>query len=223
MDSCEACGRCEEACPNEAMERIGYQVSANELAARLEADIPFFEDSGGGVTITGGEPTFQANFLFELLGRLRERGIHSCVETCGQFDGRIVNKLVSAADIFLFDLKHMDADAHRRGTGVSNQRILLNFSRILERAGAKRIIPRIPLIPGFNTDPGAINAFITFLESCGYKGPVHLMPYHDWARAKYERIGLGDVKRAFPNGENIDRERIISGFNKRGFVTSWGG
>lgn len=185
---CTACAACAVVCPQEAMERIGYEITVEQVVSQVLRDKPFFDNSGGGVTITGGEPTWQSEFLLELLDALRQEGIHTAIETCGQYPAEITRALVGATDFFLFDLKHMDSDVHKRGTGVGNTQILGNFEAVLAAAGKKRITPRIPLVHGFNTSPDAIEAFLTYLSASEYDGEVHLMPCHRWAKAKYERL-----------------------------------
>ncbi len=186
---CRACGVCAEACIYEARERVGYEVAVDQVVSQALRDRPFFDNSGGGVTITGGEPTMQSEFLLELLDALRREGIHTAIETCGCYPAPLTQTLVDAADLFLFDLKHMDPASHQRGTGDMNSRILENFEAVLAAAGRKRIIPRIPLVDGFNTSPEAIGAFITYLSGLDYEGEVHLMPCHGWAKGKYEQLG----------------------------------
>jgi pyruvate formate lyase activating enzyme len=199
-ERCKACGECARACPNQAMENIGCEITAEKILERVREDRAFYEDSGGGVTITGGEPTMQKDFLFEVLEALHREGIHTAIETCGFFDPQLVAPLLHKAGLFLYDLKHIDPAAHRKATGAGNERILENFTAILREAGAGRVIARLPLVPGFNTDERTIKGMIAFLQSRGFQGQVHLMPYHGFARGKYERIGRG--------GEFVDRGRL---------------
>jgi pyruvate formate lyase activating enzyme len=189
---CAACGACERACPNDAQVTIGYELSARVLAEKVIVDRPFFIESSGGVTLTGGEPTLQPEFLVETAALLREEAIHTAVETCGCFCPELATKLIDAVDLFLFDLKHVDGGAHERFTGVDNGLILDNFGRILRASGSGRIIPRIPLIPGFNADRASLEGICLFLKKVRYRGPVHVMPYNGLAKAKYERLGQGD-------------------------------
>jgi len=194
-DRCTVCGACSEACPNEAMETIGCTVTAGEIVERVLRDKPFYDNSGGGVTITGGEPTVQSDFLFEVLEALRGAGVHTAIETCGYFAEDLIAPLAQSADLFLYDLKHVDPGKHREATGVDPERILGNFRRILSRVGPERIIPRIPLIPGFNAAQEPIEAIAVFLRNAGYGGPVHVLPYHGWAKGKYKRLGREDTFR----------------------------
>jgi pyruvate formate lyase activating enzyme len=204
---CTVCGKCADACPNEVMQRIGREISADELVEVLAGDKVFFDGSGGGVTLSGGEPTLQMGFLKEVLRALRHEGIHTAIETCGFFKEETVRELAGLTDLFLYDLKHMDPTEHSRFTGVSNEQILGNFSRILSEMGRDGVIPRIPLIPGFNTGSDSIQQMMQFLDRLGYSGVVHLMPYNRMAKTKYEKLGQGDRYRDMgPQGdEDIDR------------------
>jgi pyruvate formate lyase activating enzyme len=188
---CKNCGACAKACPNDAMEKIGYKTMPQSILEKVVRDRPFFDESGGGVTITGGEPAMQKDFLIGLLSVLKGSGINTAIETCGYFSEDLIEALVEKADLFLFDIKHMDSEEHKKATGADNKKILDNFSGILKKAGEERIIPRIPLIPGFNTYMQAFADIIKFVGEQGYRGPVHLMPHHGWAKGKYQRIGRG--------------------------------
>ena len=188
---CVVCSECAQVCPNQATEKIGKELSANEIAESVLRDRAFYEASGGGVTISGGEPTLQAEFLLEILRAVKQVGIHTAIETCGYFDKRLLDSLVELVDLFLYDIKHIDSATHKKFAGVSNERILANFSEILSRVGNKRITPRIPLIPSFNDDAASIDQIAAFLRQAGYHGPVHLMPYNRMAKTKWEKIGKG--------------------------------
>jgi pyruvate formate lyase activating enzyme len=188
---CTDCGRCVASCPSGALEMIGAEMAVDAVVDRVLADKAFLTGSGGGVTLTGGEPTSQPEFLLAILRRLRAAGIHTVVETCGAFSAGLRDELLELVDLFLFDLKHTDPLAHRRGTGADNGQILANAAAILAAAGPARFTPRIPLIPGFNTAPEALDATLRFLVAHGYAGEVHLMPHHGWARSKYAGLGRG--------------------------------
>ncbi len=216
--ACLTCASCVAACPNFAHERLGRRMTATDVAAEALADRAFFERSGGGVTVTGGEPTRQPRFLLALLARLRAQGCHTALESCGHFPTTLVEPLAALVDLFLFDLKHIDPDAHRAATGVDNRLILNNFSAILARAGAQRVVPRIPLVPGFNTDDDTVLGLLALLADRGYRGEVHLMPHHGLARGKYERIGRGADFRAVPALSAAALARICDLVDDRGFV-----
>jgi pyruvate formate lyase activating enzyme len=188
---CKACATCVAACPNGARELIGREISVADVLDAVVRDKPFYDHSGGGVTLSGGEPTTQRDFLLQLLAALKRAGLHTALETCGFFQDNLVDPLVDLVDVFLYDIKHIDPEAHRRFTGVSSERVLANFIAILGRAGSRRILPRVPVIPGFNSDLEVLEEITDFLRQAGYSGPVHLMPYNRMARTKYEKVGMG--------------------------------
>ncbi len=202
---CTVCGECAANCPTGAMEKVGYEVEPEDILRRVEPDRPFFEASGGGVTISGGEPAYRKDFLLKLLGLLKSSGLHAAIETCGYFSGEFLEKIAGPADVFLFDIKHIDPEKHREFTGADNNRILENFRAIVKGYGPDKVIPRVALIPGFNEDDSAIEGIISFLTAAGYNGPVHLLPYHRWARDKYEKLGR---IREFHNVGNISGDRL---------------
>jgi len=162
-ERCTVCAKCVEACETGAMEKIGKEVSAEEIVEGVARDKPFYDNSGGGATISGGEPTMQKEFLIEILRLLKAQEIHTAVETCGYFDAALIDGMIDLVDLFLFDIKHIDSNTHKRWTGVGNERILANFEQIHNQVGSKRIIPRIPLIPGVNTDLNVIGGMLNFL------------------------------------------------------------
>ncbi len=212
---CTVCARCAEACPNQAMEKVGFEIETEKLVEIVLRDKAFYDNSSGGVTITGGEPTFQKDFLLDFLDALKSADIHRAIETCGHFPSELAEQLLKLVDLFLFDLKHIDPEKHKLGTGVKNDLILENFARILKEA-PERIIPRIALIPSFNTDSSSISQFISFLKEAGYSGEVHLLPYHSWAKGKYQRLGrefreIGEISQA--ELEEISRAFLEQGFN----------
>lgn len=213
---CAACGKCAEVCLNQAMEKIGAEITAQEIVKKVLQDKIFFENSGGGVTISGGEPTFQKDFLLELLSQLKSSGLQTALETCGHFSANLVQPLLELSDLFLYDLKQINPQKHRQGTGADNQTILENFITLFRKAGPDRVIVRIPLIPGFNTDPDSIAALIAFLDQAGYRGRVHLLPYHRWAKGKYERIGRESEFREPAALDRLELERISRAFENSG-------
>ncbi|MBN2157563.1 MAG: glycyl-radical enzyme activating protein [Candidatus Lokiarchaeota archaeon] len=189
QDKCTLCGQCVENCPQKALEIIGREMTVNEVINEVIRDKSFFENSGGGITITGGEPTAQPKFLLGLLRLLKKNGIHTAIETCGAFPEKLISELVEVVDLFLFDIKHPNSEVHKQVTGVPSDQIQQNFRTIYSLVGANRIIPRIPLIPGINIEINVIDKIIAFLLNANYTGPVHLMPYNKMAKTKYEKIG----------------------------------
>lgn len=216
-DECAVCGACASACPNEAMETIGKEMSPEEIAEAVSRDRVFYDGSGGGVTISGGEPTMQPQFLLATLRAIKGYGIHTAIETCGCFDEKLIGDLIETADLFLYDIKHTDPVIHRKLTGVSSERTLANFSAILSQAGSARIIPRIPLIPRFNDDEDSIGHLISHLRDAGYAGPVHLMPYNRMAKTKWGKIGRASAYRDMGLQTEEDLERVVARFAQGSF------
>jgi pyruvate formate lyase activating enzyme len=199
------------------MEIVGKELSATEVAERVLADAPFFRESGGGVTISGGEPTAQRAFLIETLSIIRGQGVSTAIETCGYFSGAIIPELAGCVDLFLYDIKHIDEKKHVEATGAGPEAILENFRTIVSTCGCDRVIPRIPLIPGFNTDAESTLSIASFLRNAGYSGVVHLMPYNNLAKHKYEKLGAADryVDRGTLEESHLDNIRTT--FIERGF------
>ena len=187
-DECRYCRSCASACPAEAVEFIGHTMTVDEVVVEIAKDTPFYDQSGGGVTISGGEPLMQPSFLIQLLDACGEQGLHRTVDTSGHADTQTLLETASRVDLFLYDLKHMDPEKHYRYTGVSNDMILTNLKQ-LSRQGA-RIIIRLPLIPGINADEENIELTGSFLASlCGDIG-INILPYHCAAEAKYRNLDL---------------------------------
>jgi pyruvate formate lyase activating enzyme len=185
---CQDCGACAQACVQGARELVGRTVTVPELLREIERDVVFFDQSGGGVTLTGGEPLMQPRFTRELLRACQAHGIHTALDTSGYAPGKVVAEAVKYTALFLYDLKLMDDARHRKFTGVSNRLILSNLRR-LSAAGAQ-IIVRIPLIPGVNDDAQNLHLTQQFLASLPHAVGVEVLPYHDIAQAKYAALDL---------------------------------
>src|SRR5512139_1137147 len=185
---CRHCGRCVQVCPMEARESTGWTVGVPELVKSIERDIPFFDQSRGGVTFSGGEPLGQPDFLLAMLAECGRLEIHRAVETSGYADAGVLFKVARLTDLFLYDLKLIDPLKHRTHTGVDNARILSNL-RQLSETGAEIII-RIPLIPGVNDDAESIAAAGEFIAGLPARHAVNVLPYHRAASAKYAKLGL---------------------------------
>lgn len=210
--ACVACGHCVDACLSGALQKVGFELSPSEMVERLVLDRPFFEASGGGVTLTGGEPTFQSEVLLETLDRLAKAKVHTALETCGAFSPRLVDPLCERVDLFLFDVKHLCDERHRSATGASNHRALENFASVIDRVGPQRVVPRIALIPDFNADRDSLQSMAAFLSDAGAQGPVHLLPHHGWAAGKYRKLGRvapGTPTRALSDELRAEIERSL--------------
>ncbi len=187
-EKCIVCGRCARECPPKALELAGEIKSAEEILAVLLRDRAFYENSGGGVTLSGGDPLLQPDFTLALLKLCKENHLATAIETCAQAAWEIILKVAPYVDLWLCDLKHMDGEKHRQFTGVDNERILENLRKI---AGEKwPMIVRIPVIPGFNDTPAEIRAIGEFLKTLNPVPPVELLPFHHLGESKYRRLGL---------------------------------
>ena len=185
---CTVCGTCVETCPAGAREIIGRQITARQAVDEAERDRVFYEESGGGVTFSGGEPLAQPDFLAAALKMCRARGLHTAVDTSCSVPRENVEAAKSATNLFLCDLKHPDPKSHEEVVGVSNELILDNI-RHLSESGA-HIIIRIPLIPGFNTDPETVEASGQFVASLPDVERVDLLNYNKLSAGKLERLGM---------------------------------
>lgn len=180
---CVGCGRCEEICLGEALRFYGREVSPEEILPELLEDRAFFGPLGG-VTLSGGEPLLQPEFTAELLRLLKQEGIHTAVDTCGYGDAAALEQVIPYADLFLYDIKAIDEEAHIRGTGRSNKKILENLRLLDERGCAIEV--RYPLIPGYNDrEAKAIGAFLSGLR---HPVVVKVLPYHNYAGSKYDGL-----------------------------------
>jgi pyruvate formate lyase activating enzyme len=185
---CKVSGECAAACNAEALQVVGWEMSAQQVMTEVENDRVFYEQSGGGVTFTGGEPLAQPDFLEELLMACPERGIANAVDTSGYAPWAILDRIRPLVDLFLFDLKLMDDARHRQWTGVSNEIILSNL-RQLSEAG-QNVLVRIPIIPGVNDDEQNLRQSGEFLAALPNVPPVELLPYHNFAEVKYAGLGM---------------------------------
>ncbi len=186
-DRCVVCGACAEACPAEALMICGKNQTVDEIIQVLLRDKPFYEQSGGGITISGGEPLTQADFAAELLKRCRGEGLHTAVDTAGHVPWESLEKVLPYTQLFLYDLKGVDSDKHKQATGVGQANITRNLER-LSRTGASIII-RIPVIPGYNDSPEDMLRTADYLHKLQGIQCVELSPYHRLADGKLKSLG----------------------------------
>jgi pyruvate formate lyase activating enzyme len=184
-DKCTACNACVEACDHGALAQIGSRMSASAVLAAVKRDRQFYRRSHGGVTLSGGEPLFQWEFAEAVLRGCWQAAVPTAIETCGAADWASVERLLSYVDLFLFDLKHLDAEKHRQYTGVSNLAVL-NSLRQLALTG-KPIVLRVPLVPGYNTVREHLCDLATLAREIGVV-EVQLMPFHQLGKEKYRRL-----------------------------------
>jgi len=221
-EQCNMTGRCAEVCPTKAIEISGYRMSVAKIMNEIEKERVFFDQSGGGVTFSGGEPLLQSKFLIELLDECTKRGIHTAVDTAGLANTEIILDVAKRTDLFLYDLKLMDSEKHRELVGVPNEKILENLT-LLAETGAKIII-RIPLIGGVNDDPENMEATARFVaELSGEKKEVNLLPYHKIAQTKYQKLGRPDEFQLLEEPSKEAQQQAIAIFQKYGIQASIGG
>jgi len=199
---CNHCEQCVSACPSNAWVMIGKQYSLKEIIDEVNKDRIFFENSGGGVTLSGGEPTFQPQFLEQLLVELKKNHIHTAIETCGCFTDEIRERISDFIDLFLFDLKITNPTLHRKYLGVDNTQIMKNLKRLVHLK--KPVIPRFPIIPGYTDDDENITKIAEFIDSLNLK-LVHILPYHNLGQSKYPRLKR---KYQIDPTQKIDKARI---------------
>jgi len=187
-EACTGCGKCVDACLPGALTLYGRPMSAEETAKRLLEDRTFYAESGGGVTFSGGEPMLQSEFLVETMRLLKAEGIHIAVDTCGDVPWQHFASVLPYVDLFLYDVKHMDDELHRRGTGAGNERILANLHALSEAGAAVEI--RTPVIPGYNDASEHLTAVASLLAELDGVTAWRLLPYHSMAKGKYEALDM---------------------------------
>ena len=218
---CLRCGRCAEECPTLALEICGKEWSMDDLMSEIEKERDIMTDSGGGVTLCGGEPLFQPQAALDVLKELGRRGLHRAVDTTLFASQDIVREVARHCELFLVDVKMMDSDLHRRYTGVPNDLILSNL-RMLSELGTPFFV-RIPLIEGINADESNIEATATFLDSlpsqeglCG----INLLLYHDVGRDKHRRLWSVFNPQGFAMSAPTDEtlQRCVAQFKSHGYT-----
>jgi len=218
---CVRCGTCTETCPAEARELIGKVVSVDEVVEEIKKDTLFYDQSRGGVTFSGGEPLMQPHFLLGLLDACGELDIHRTVDTAGYADAEVALEVAERTDLFLYDLKHMGSEIHRRYTGVPNEQILSNLE-LLATHGAKIHI-RIPIIPGINSDNENIERTGSFVSSLPGVHEISLLPYHSAAESKYGRLGIEYCLRKVMPPSELEMEAVAKRLEKFGSQVKIGG
>jgi len=186
-ERCERCGECTLVCNAEARQVVGREMTVAQAMAEVERDIPFYDESGGGVTLSGGEPLAQRDFALGLLEACKEREIHTALDTCGFASWDTFERVRGHVDLFLYDLKVVNDARHRQFTGISNSLILTNLQELSERGHP--ILLRMPIIPGVNDDEVNIRQTGEFVASLPRSHSLELLPYHHAATSKYAGLG----------------------------------
>ncbi len=208
---CTHCFECVPACPTGALDRVGQYLTGDEVMKEVEKDDVSYYRSGGGVTLSGGEPLLQEEFTHALLKTCKERGLHTALDTCGHARWSALERVLPYADLILYDLKHLDPKLHREQTGQSNSLILNNLRKIPPH---QKVWLRIPLIPGFNDSPEFLKRAGVLAKKCKV-GKVSLLPFHKIGEGKNRQIGKEYRCKGIKPGsrESIQRAReIIASF-----------
>lgn len=185
---CDCCGKCSEVCPTQSIQIRGFYKSVPEVIEEVERDYSFYRNSGGGITLSGGEPTAQPKFSIKLLSELQNLGIHTAIETNGYAEWSLFEPIVQRSDLILFDLKHMNSELHERYTGLPNHNVLRNLKKASQLG--KTIILRVPVIPGINDSITNMVDFANLIKELkGGIKQVDLLPYHRLGVLKYQRLG----------------------------------
>ena len=219
---CNLCGKCADVCPTKAFEMLGATIPISALMRKIDNEAIFFDQSGGGVTFSGGEPLMHSAYLLEALKECGKRMYHRVVDTTAFSKLETVLEVAKHTELFLIDLKVLDSEKHKEFTGVGNEKILSN---IIELAKTNcEIIFRIPLIKGVNTSEDNILQTALFIKSLeGNRSVVNLLPYHNIAENKHLKLGNSINFMTFETPSNTEIKEVISIFNKKGITATIGG
>jgi len=217
---CTNCLKCVEVCYIKALDVFGRYMSVDEVFNIVRRDKDFYEESGGGVTIGGGEPTFQPQFTYALLKKCKEDGIHTALDTNGYAPTEETFKVLQEADLRLYDIKGMNPQEHLKNTGVSNEVILANLKRL--DSVRKPVIVRMPIVPGYNDSEENIKSAAEFLSKLRIVERVDLLPYHEYGKIKYKQLGREYKVNTSPPTENKLKE-IKSTLESYGLKVQIGG
>ena len=205
LKKCDFCGKCELYCPADARKVCGREYTPAEVFAEVIKDKAFYDNSGGGVTFSGGECMLQLDFLREILEKCKSEGIHTAVDTAGNVPWKSFEKILPFTDLFLYDIKAFGAELHRKGTGVSNELILENLKNLSGRAD---IIVRIPVIGGYNDNDEEIRQIADFLKQIKII-KAELLPYHAMGEHKYTALGRNTESFSVPNKNFMNRSQQL--------------
>jgi pyruvate formate lyase activating enzyme len=219
-ENCKVCGDCENACPSSAVKLVGESMHVEDVLTIAEKDYLFYLNSGGGVTLGGGEPTMQPAFAEQILKGLKRLGIHTALETCGYTDWTIFEKLNSHLDLLLYDFKHIDPSIHKQQVGKSNSKVLRNLQKLL--MGDIPIIIRIPVIPGFNDNIHTMKKMSLFLDQYnqGAIERIDLLPYHKLGVGKYTALNCAYSLAGRETPDEVVLDDFKKVFTKQGFNTN---
>lgn len=218
---CIGCGQCVETCIPDALKVAGEQVPISELLEYVEQDRAFYDQSGGGVTLGGGEVTSQPEAAINLLQACKQEGLHTAIETCGYTKKETILRFAEYVDLFLFDLKHIDPDRHFELTGVRNEMILENLEELIMKRNHVKV--RMPMLKGINDSEAEIRGVIEFLkpfrEFKNFEG-IDLLPYHKLGVNKYVQLGMDYPIEGDPSLDDADLDRIEGWIREYDFPVS---
>ncbi len=216
-DRCKRCDRCFQVCPTDALEPLGYWITVDELLYRVLIDKTFFQSTGGGITVSGGEATLQTAFLAAFLQRLKAEGLHTALESSGFFNYRTFQKrLLPYLDLIYFDLKLVNEEKHRHYTGQSNKPILANLSRLSQEAKIS-VKVRVPLIPGITATKENLSDIADLLKALNISD-VELLPYNPLWQGKLQRFGLKS-NYSYKKFMTVEEQDICVNY----FLANWSG
>ena len=212
-ESCISCGRCAEACAFDALAFYGKEMTVEELLPTLLEDKAFYDKSGGGVTLSGGECLTEADFCAELLAALKKEGVNTAVDTCGALSRSAIDKVLPYTDVFLYDVKAFDSEVHKICTGMGNENIIDNLRYI--DSCQKAIEIRIPYVPGLNDTQ--MEKIASLLKELKNIVKVRVLPYHNYAGSKYSALGMKNtLPERLPSDEEIRvAEELFSFVNNK--------
>ncbi len=220
-EKCDFCRKCEDVCVYDALEVVGREVTVHEALEEIERDRVFFEESGGGITFSGGEPLMQLDFVQAILAEIKKRNIHTTLDTSGYVNFKDLERISDHVDLFLYDIKIMDEKKHKKYTGVSNAIILENLHKLSKRGTPVTV--RIPLISGINDDEQNVEFFAEYMQTLINIKHISLLPYHSGGCEKYRNLRKEEPLKTFqpPTEERIDEIKQI--LAESGFSVQTGG
>lgn len=206
LENCVLCGKCELFCPHDARMLCGRKYTVEEVLKQVASDKAFYDNSGGGVTFSGGECMLQLDFLTETAKKCQEAGIHTAVDTAGNVPWESFERIMPYTDIFLYDMKCFSEELHRENTGVSNRLILENLKKLSGRA---EIVVRIPIIPSVNDGEEELAKMADFLRALDVPPVVELLPYHRLGEGKCDALGMKCTEYPVPDKKKMQEYREV--------------
>lgn len=207
LEKCELCGKCALFCPQDAREICGKEYTAEEILKIVLKDKDFYDESGGGVTFSGGECMLQIDFLEKILHLCKKNGIHTAVDTAGHVPFEYFERILPYTDLFLYDIKCSDSEKHKHFTGVGNEKILENLAKLLGTGASVWV--RIPIIPSVNDGEEEMRKIKALLDSFGMPEKIELLPYHAMGEHKYEAMGKAAQKFSVPSDLRMKQLKAI--------------